>query len=155
VSGWRDQYDAKIEDMIRDHGWAIQGVGGDTEQVQFSYTIGLHRRDLPEFIAFGLPMQAAQVILNQLAQQQVDADGFNVIQHGTTRHDVLVNYPAKFVRVLDSTEHLTMANRLARQHAFRTPVDALQLCWPDKDGRFQWEPGFSISYPVPLLGPQP
>lgn len=144
----QDQYDRQCEELIQRFGWMVQGVGAGEGEPTFSYTVGLHQKHRPEVIVFGLPLQVAQPILNDVAGR------VSHIGDGTRLNDVLSGYPVEFVEVIDGTGHLTMANRLARQHGFPTPVPALQLCWPDPDSRFQWEPGFRIDG-IPLLGMRP
>ncbi|TKR22511.1 DUF4262 domain-containing protein [Cellulomonas hominis] len=129
--------------MADEHGWALQWVGPGDGELQFCYTAGLYRYDLPELIVFG-PCQAdAARLLNTLGARMragnryVDGDSIDDVW----RH-------ARVMEVLDSREHLVMAHPLARA---TRPLPALQVIYPDRDGRWPWQPGSRIAN-VPILG---
>lgn len=148
-----DSYDLRVAEIMEEHGWLIQGVAPRVDAARedgdvFSYTVGLMKWHHPEFIIFGLPPVAAAAILNALGREVRNGRVYE-----TGRHDeILVGYPAELVEVTDSTEHLTMANRV---FADRRPVPALQIVWPDRHGRFPWEDDYSVSPSAqPVLGPR-
>ena len=70
----RDQVLARARDLVKDHGWMVQGVfSGANEpnpQPGFCYTIGIWETfRQPEIIITGLPHSAAHVILNDLGER--------------------------------------------------------------------------------------
>lgn len=155
----RMQYLADTLEIIKKHGWAVQGVFGTREHPgpSFHYTVGLAGKGLPEFIIFGLEMRVGQAILNDIARRAVDGQRY---QHGDVLDDLLANgYLVRLIEVRDTTEYLTVANKLyggARRVLTPNsdePVRALQLLCQDLERRWPWQPGYSID--LPILGDVP
>ncbi|WP_147793700.1 DUF4262 domain-containing protein [Cellulomonas sp. Y8] len=133
-----------LQGMADRHGWALQWVGpGDDGELQFCYTTGLYQYDLPELIVFGPCPDDAARLLNTLGarmragQRYVDGDPIDDVRRN-----------ARLMEVLDSRGHLIMAHALARA---TRPLPALQVIYPDRDGRWPWQPGSRIAN-VPILG---
>ena len=64
-----------FDDLIREHGWAVQGVcnpRGSPGPSGWAYTIGLEDRDRPELLIVGLPMSTAHGLLNDVITEAVD-----------------------------------------------------------------------------------
>lgn len=148
-----DKYLDTVVKAIAEHGVMIQGVfaGEDDEPAPpFAYTVGLAMEDHPELIVFGLPMETAQAILNDLAIERV-LKGRKNLTAGQELRDVVKNYPVRLVQVVDSSTHLTVANALFQQEP--EPIAALQVVFPDRDGRWPWDPQCSPKVAsMPLLG---
>lgn len=149
-----DRYMDKIRGIIDDHGWAVQGVFAREDHPEegpgFAYTVGFTEMDHPEFIIFSLPMDTAQALLNALGERVRVGEKFQ----GGDRLDWLVpHYVVQLLDVVDSEEHLTVANRMYEE---KRPVPALQIVWPDKGGRMPWEAEYSLDITLqPLLGVGP
>jgi hypothetical protein len=159
-------YLAEMTAMIAEHGWALQGVFPSTESEGpgFVYTVGAAlQREVnaddydPELIVFGLPMNIGGSILNDVVAQH--RNGQRVLVVGHRYDDILVGYDAVFIECSPEgvDAHLTLANQLVGAAREVPRVRALQLVWPDEDGRFPWEPGFSkrLAAVQPLLGAPP
>jgi hypothetical protein len=74
---------------------------------------------------------------------------------GQVLHDVVDGYPVRLLDVLDSSEHLIVANALAGQTGHgHGPVAALQVVFPDPRGRWPWQPGSTVAG-LPVLGAAP
>jgi hypothetical protein len=80
TQAWIDQEDAGLVHPIRQYGWAIQYVGGEscskpwcrctaTEQAPFAYTIGLFGLAHPELLIVGAGMETSAGVLNDLGDQ--------------------------------------------------------------------------------------
>jgi hypothetical protein len=102
----------------------------------YSYTVGLWESfQQPEVVVFGMPEDVAQ----------------DLLQAGDRRDDLLVGYPVRFFPVPADVvaSHLGLAV-WAYEGA---PFAVVQLVWPDKQGRWPWEPdvrdGFAEAQPVP------
>lgn len=146
-----DDYLNKISDLIDEHGWAVQWVGGDPTQVSFAYTVGLFTRGLPEILIFGLPDDVAQPILNDLAARATSGAGFT---DGLVLRDVVAGFPVVLVEVIDSSAYLTVANALARTVSGDRQVRAWQVVFPDAVGRWPWDTGSRVAA-TPMLGAVP
>ena len=154
---WQDSLLDKVKANNANYGWAVQGVapGEEDDGPQFQYTVGLAAHDRPELIVFGLRHDIGQTILNDLAQRVRDGEQFTA---GQTLPDVFAHdYPCLLIEVIDTSEHLTVANRLYRRtdpFGARIPVGALQLVFQDSAHRWPWEPDSAVA-DMPLLGPAP
>lgn len=135
---WLDQADARITEIVRRHGWAVQAVSGHGSEPSFAYTVGLFGLNHPELIVFGLEYSSAIGLLNYLGNKVRErgdiTPGEVIAWEGTgtrVRVDVLPN-PA---------ELLFAANRYYKRPD-EASVPALQLTW-DVNGAFPGEPGYS------------
>lgn len=147
MTGFTDDYLNTVLDKIHTHKVMIQGVfptQDDPDTIGFSYTVGLSAHDHPELIIFGLPMRMAQTLLNDLAFRVIDKNAR--FHAGQEIHDLIRDYPARLVEVADSTEHLTIANRI-----YTAPVAALQVLYPDAEGRWPWDENSGVAL-EPVLG---
>jgi hypothetical protein len=113
-----------------------------------SHTVGLWQQfEQPEVVVFGLPDEVAADLLEAIADE-VDA-GRRFL--GGQRHEgLLQDYPVRFVDVPRGryAECLAAACWAYEGDAF----PAVQLVWPDKQGRWPWDPaardGFAARQPV-------
>jgi hypothetical protein len=130
-----DRYRQTIREKIAEHGWMVQGVFPTTMQEgpAFGYTIGLTDAGLPELLLVGnLGFPNLQALLNGAALMHVK----NEIQPGDELTD-LANMPFRVIAA--STSELGMAHNYYRG---LKEVRALQLIWPDPDGKFPGESQF-------------
>ena len=138
-----DYLDLVILPMVRQKGWAVQGVSG---RRPFAYTVGLTDCGLPELLVTGLRDAAAATLLNTVAaralQEEEPCAGGPV---------VLLSMVLEVVAVSRPDSHLVTATAL-----YGDEVRALQLVWPDDRGRYPWQTGYrSRRGSQPLLGPRP
>lgn len=143
----QDEYLRNMQQKIDEFGWGLQGVFPTVHDPDpgpsFTYTVGLTAyRKHPEFIVFGLG-QAAGHLLNDLGGRVRDGQDFAAGQELTD----LANMPCRLVHVVDVRPYMTITRRMF--HGVR----GLQLVWPDPEGRFPWEDGYSTNPKTqPLLG---
>ncbi|MFZ2510494.1 MAG: DUF4262 domain-containing protein [Gordonia sp. (in: high G+C Gram-positive bacteria)] len=125
--------------------WAVTGVYGDELGPAFAYTTGLTEFSRPELVIYGLDPEQACGILNRTAELLIgDEQLFDTPRlAGILRPPYhLTSLPA-----LD-TDELTVTRLL-----YGPDFPAVQLIWPDADGRFPWEAGYVLSLDVqPLSG---
>jgi hypothetical protein len=129
-----DERDRGIAAKIRRFGWNVTGVwGGSTPE--WAYSIGIwHTLRAPEVCLFGLPAQTATGIVNVVGGLARDGEE---LREGR-RDDVLNGYDVE----------LRIVHPLWYQRFFgagldfyvRPPLPMVQLLWPDRAGRFPWEP---------------
>jgi hypothetical protein len=155
---WIPTYLARIEGIVAEHGWAVQGVFSHADDPApgppFAYTVGLSgpRFGHPEFVVFGLRPEIAQNVLNDLGERVRRGQR---LRAGQRIVDLLRGgYEVELLAVDDSEDErapLYMANLLYGQGG---PVDALQVVLPDQHHRFPWDPGFATGMRTlqPLLG---
>lgn len=117
----------------------------------WTYTVGLHKNfNHPEIIVFGLPMQSAHSLLNDI--------GLSIKENGNDYtekkdyNDLVENFPIRFIEV-PKFNYRGFFN-IAKWYYDGDGFDAIQLVWPDTSGLFEWEEGFNedMSKFQPLLG---
>jgi hypothetical protein len=147
-----DEVDQKVMGDILTYGWSCIGVfpTADDPGPSFSYTVGLDLNyDHPELVVVGISATPAHQILALAVNRIQDGSTFTA---GTYSEEILDNYRAAFLKV-EEIHHpiypLSMATRLQGDE-----VTALQLLWPDQEGRFPWHPDFNPKFKEhqPMLG---
>jgi hypothetical protein len=139
-------YLAEQRRRIAEHGWVVQGVFGTDEHPSplFAYTVGLVGSGHPELIVYGLPLEVASSILNDLAEH-VAAGGRLHAGDRLTRDES--DYGMVLVAV-DDTAPLGLARGV-----YGPEVRALQLVYPDDEHRMPWDDGCDpYVASLPLLG---
>jgi len=136
-----EQIRQHMEAMIQKFGWFVQGVfptAGSPGQ-EFSYSVGLHDKGLPEVLVIGLPMQSAHVLVNDVANYLVaqKEKGWHV---GETllNHD---NWPMPFYLLPAADDTGTMYATGAHRRSSGA-AKYLQVVWPDTQGLFPWQTGY-------------
>lgn len=159
---WLDQEDAWMRETVRRCGWAVEAVFGEGcwghpgcdcgrprgIHPPFAYTVGLYGFGHPEVVVFGLCIDTARTVLNDLGER---------VRRGSSLH------PGEVLR-FDGWPHrlhlfgfrddgdvpvLISAQRFY-QRSQVDPVPTLQGVWDDRWGRFPWDPGYD-----PPAGLQP
>lgn len=151
-TAWAEDLRRRQDDIIESVGWAVVGVFPTEDQpdaAPFGYTVGLTAHGYPELVIAGLPLQTTHALLNDLAQRVYDkAERFT---NGQRVADLVPGYDMVICNGRD-TEQIrpTMAyNRYGTGN-----VRLQQIVWPDREGRFPWEDGYSMPADAqPLLDP--
>lgn len=128
---------AKARADIERVGWSAVGVGAGPDSETFTYTAGLTAQGHHELIIVGLDPYVAHGILAAAVQELQAGVRFS---DGALVTGVLVDYTAKLVAC--GNEHLTMARSI-----YGSEVMALQIVWPDTDGRYPGDPGYDAVLP--------
>ncbi|MFC7619166.1 DUF4262 domain-containing protein [Microlunatus sp. GCM10028923] len=143
-----DSYLLDVLTKIDECGWSVVAVEPDPGDSGpgFAYTVGLTTTGNPELAIFGLPARLAQSLLNQVAERLL---GGEIIRPGDRLERVIGN--GLTVTAVDMTDLSELGVVAAVYgHADR----ALQLVWPDPDGRMPWQPDYSMAPEAqPLFGP--
>ncbi|MFJ8211384.1 DUF4262 domain-containing protein [Streptomyces sp. NPDC096033] len=133
VSGDRDR---RITASVTQHGWHVIGVAGGAAPGDWGYSIGLwHTLRSPEVSVFGLPHQTAMRVVN--AAGAAVRDGLPLAP-GQYRSDVLNGYDVAVQPVHPSWYDDFFGAGIDFYQA--PPLPITQLFWPDKTGRFPWDP---------------
>jgi hypothetical protein len=130
--------DPRSEELIARAGWMVQGVF-PTEEAPgrfFSYTIGLHWRNLPELLVLGLSLETGHMLLNSIAAWQQEESRDPTRQTGWHQHD---DWQMPFHLVPIAAEQADdMVVRAI--HRSRGMASFTQVVLPDRNGHFPWEP---------------
>lgn len=148
----RKAYLQQVVEIIGEHGWMIQGVFPTEADpcVPFAYTVGLTLLTpaAPELAVAGLGANMSAAILNGLAGQVLAGRRYT---HGEVLADVLADGR---VTIVDGGPGDRDVIWPGTARAIYGPFVRLQqVVWPDKHGRFPWDPGYAIDPAAqPLIG---
>jgi hypothetical protein len=131
----RDTYDRDCLRIITERGWMIQGVFPTENDpgVDFAYTVGLTAAGLPELVISGLPHETAATLLNDAARHSLTAE----VKPGDVLNDI-ASVPFKVAPA--PRAEVNMARHLYGPDT----VLALQLVWPDNEGFYPGDAGWSL-----------
>lgn len=130
------------------NGLHVVHVEDEAGEPAYSFSIGLHESfGQAEVVVFGLPAAAAEALLEAIADDAADGKSFVA----DSRHEgLLQDYPVRFLAVPKAFYREYLGEAVWAYEGDGFP--ALQLVWPDKQGRWPWDPavreGFRDSQPV-------
>jgi hypothetical protein len=124
---------------VRRIGWSVVTIIKDDNRPEWAFSIGMwHTFGSPEIAMFGLRSPDMGIWINRVGRQV--REGQPLIADGGLRHGVLGNeFPVAVRSVHDSWHPLLFA--AAMNFCPLPPLPFVQLVWPDRHGRFPWEPG--------------
>lgn len=148
-------------DQIEQRGWAWQHVHPDDGSEgggpfpHYCYTIGLSKKGVPDLIIIGLAPETAVAVGNRLIMKALANVAGTQAPPFEMNTDLLEVFNGTRAMLVDVPyEHA--ANRaffaLDYAEAVSKPLKAIQLLWPDRQGRFPFEdgatPSFAAAQPV-------
>jgi len=156
-----DSINERVRQDVDRYGWHVAMIVGDHRAPPWAFTIGLRERfEHAEVIAFGLPPEDLQSLLNRVGQRVSQGQ-----RHlgGARVEGILADLPCAFESVHPRWTSVFADNiGWFYQQSFEAtgrpvPADAdrlVQCFWPDPEGRFPWDPEFDPELrPLqPLLG---
>ena len=139
-----DQRDQFWIDLVAAHGHGINIVvddpGEPSGQPPFAYSIGAWESyGAPELIVFGLRKEVAESIINAVMASHVAGRRFRcgVPERQVIQDDV----PVYFLEV--DPELAKVYATFTDWYYEHEPFPLWQIIWPDKGGRFPWEPEYA------------
>lgn len=150
--GGVDAAQQNITDLTEQGRWAVIGVSSTDSEPSFSYTVGLHYKELPELIMIGLPVQSATYILNNCAGKMINQS--NKYPHGQSIKE-LANMPLAIIDVFEDKKQEYAIQ--AWNHFHHWDFSMQQLVMPDAACKFPWGEGFDqhMNQIQPILGSHP
>jgi hypothetical protein len=145
--GWRSsELEREIESKIAEVGWYALAVfpapGEPPEAFGWTYTIGLQASwGHPELIVTGLEPRIAHA---QLGAAVEIIKGGGRLEHDSELEGILAAPLRLAVRAVanwQAAELMPWAEAYERRQGLE--LEALQLIWPDRDGRFPWDPRYA------------
>lgn len=135
----------QIAEVVRQYGWYAASIGD--HQPPFLYTIGLMQTlDHPELIVFGLEPENAHALISQFVRD-IRA-GRSFAEPGVGEIDVAGNEQSIGFRRVHPTQHalyLGFAMGYCRYVAQQGDLEAMQVFWPDDNGKFPFDVGCDLA----------
>jgi len=131
----------EMETIIR-FGHQVRVVSGEHP---FAYSIGRTVRDRPEILVTGpLPPDMMGWMVNEVAKLDDD----HPLSAGMEVSEILVGHPVRLVQVrdLDEAQMFGVTNNFGADD-----TSALQILWPDMQGRFPGDEGFDPKIHEPVF----
>ncbi len=153
-SPWRihDEMEDIVVDNVREHACHVMIVASDGRGPGFAYSIGLEQSfRQPELLCFGLDGAVMHQMINGVRDRMADGEVF-----------------ADGARISDLIEDHDCVLRRVSRHRYKDffgyalwfydgdQFEALQIVWPDPQGRMPWEAGYTLNpalQPDTWLGP--
>lgn len=150
------EYDIQLLKNIDELGWYNLHVSEEGGKPAFAFSLGhFHMKNHPEIIVIGLPAEVAHQLLNIAVVKIVGAQ--EKIELYTKYTDFTEGLSVAFVPV--DLEHYGEYLGYANWYygAMEKPFPAIQMVWPDREGKYPWESGYDKRYLSiqPILGPMP
>lgn len=140
----------KTKSNIEKYGLQVVGIEATSYLPSFSYSVGLYESyQHPEIICFGLPMNLAHEIINDVAD--LIKNGQRIIPNQDYNDKIFKESRAQFLLldIRNLKDYFYAAFNYYQHYNF----SALQLVWTDRHDHFPWEEGFEeqFTYDQPLL----
>lgn len=130
------EYKSRVQREVAEFGCHIAALTDDDGGPMSAFTVGLLTTyGHPEVVVFGLELDTAEDLLD-LVQEQIEAG--ERFEAGKKYDKLLRTFACTFRPV--AARHVPMFASATAFHG-RSDFPMLQLFWPDKHGRFPWEPG--------------
>lgn len=137
-----DEAEQSFVSKVREHGWFRTGVFGDDEGPGFSFTTGFWvNANHPELIIFGTRDDIAHDVFWDLFR---DAKSGQALPVGRRTDAVFANLSAYVFRV--AKKHHRDFLGWSRWFYGGDDFPCLQIVWPDRVGKFPWEPDFDAEF---------
>jgi hypothetical protein len=138
----RDDGDRKLLADVAGHGWHVVGVLEDDEGPGYAFSVGMfHTLGHPEILLMGLQHSVAHRLVNDMGDAIRRGERY---EPGQKYDGLAAGFPLAFV---------SRARRYYREYLgyalwlYQGPeFPALQCVWPDKAGKFPWEPGYDSRF---------
>jgi hypothetical protein len=132
-----DDNDRKLLSDVAQYGWHIPHIFADETGPCYSFSVGFYLKfGHPEILVMGLSQPVAHKFINLIGGHLMTGRVF----HPRERTDVLAQgFECCFIPI--ATEHYQeyLGYDIWFYRSLKQPFPALQLVWPDKQGRFPWE----------------
>lgn len=135
----RTTAEAKIREDIAEYGWHVVKVLPEGDHQPHSYSIGLFQTfGHPEIAVVGLRGETAHALIASVVKEIRAGKRFEA---GNNYPNIIESFAVTFVAVPEPAYPGLFGYAIWYYGSTAFPV--LQMVWPDRDGRFPWQPEFA------------
>ena len=139
-----DERDRKLLSDVKEIGWQVKGILAGKHTPPYAFSIGLYYTfGHPEILVMGLPHTVAHQLINVAAGHIARGRVFRARER---TDELAVGLPCSFVPILIKHYQHYLGFGLWFYQNLKQPFPALQLVWPDKQGRLPWESGYDETF---------
>lgn len=148
-----DRSSPPIKEGIEQQGFYVCNFEAEDCCPAFSYTVGLRvTQNHPDFLTMGLSVEMNSYLVVEAAEKVKSG---KIIEPNHEYDDFLDGVPVRFVTI--QRPHMQRHFGFAREYYDTDQFKALQIVWPDKQGRWPWDEGCdeALAYCQKLLDRDP
>jgi hypothetical protein len=135
-----DDKDRKLLSDVQQHGWHVLHIPADESGPCFSFSVGFYLKfGHPEVLIMGLAQPVAHELINLVGGHLTTG---RVYRPRELVGDLVEGFPCSFVSILPEHYREYLGYGMWFYRSLKQPFPALQLVWPDKQGRFPWDDGY-------------
>jgi hypothetical protein len=126
---------------VQEHGWSVTKVFKSEGEAgpEWAFSTGLfHSYQHAEIVIFGLPLDTMHKIINNIGDEVKKGDTFGPDKE---YQEIFAKCVCRFREV--KSRHFKDYLGWAMWFYEHDPFPVLQCFWPDKEGKYPWEPGCS------------
>ncbi len=139
-----DEHDRKLLSDVESVGWHVLKILGDDSGPEYCFSVGFYYTfGHPEILVMGLSHPVAHRLIN-LAAGHI-ASG-RVFRPRERTDDLAEGFTCSFVPVAVDYYEQYLGYGIWFYRKLQQPFPALQLVWPDKQGRLPWESGYDEAF---------
>lgn len=146
-----DDHDRKLLSDVESVGWHVLCINGDASGPAYCFSVGLYYTfKHPEILVIGLEHPVANKLIN-LAGGYISQG--KIYDPELLEDDLLEGFSCAFIPISIENYQKYFGYAIWFYRQLKQPFPAIQLVWPDKQGRFPWERGYNEQFSTlqPLL----
>ena len=139
-----DEHDRKLLSDVMSYGWHVPYILEDESGPGYAFSVGLYLKfGHPEILVMGLPQPVAHKFINLVAGHVASG---RVFRPRESTEDLAQGFACSFIPILVDHYQEYLGYDLWFYRSLKQPFPALQLVWPDKQGRLPWESGYDETF---------
>ena len=135
-----DDHDRKLLSDVVEYGWHIPHIFADESGPCYSFSVGFYLKfGHPEILLMGLSQPIAHNFINLIGGFLMTG---RVFRPKECTEELAQGFACSFVPILVDHYQQYLGYDIWFYRSLKQPFPALQLEWPDKQGRFPWESNY-------------
>jgi len=132
-----DEHDRKLLSDIERVGWHVIHINEDEQGPGYTFSVGFYYTfRQPEILITGLRQEVAHDLLKIAVVQMAGGKTFQAFERVS---DFAEGYDCAFAPIEFEHYRNYLGYAVWFYRSLPTPFPAVQMVWPDKEGRFPWE----------------